>query len=421
MSTSRFKRGLKGILVYGTIIAVTLVVLDVICMALDLFPPRHNFGDPELGWRSAPVTGRMTFGQCLAFESNTTIRYPRNEDGIRTAVPKQQILADTHTVRIGATGDSQTDLCATNENLHSTIAGVELTKLGIPAITLTFGSGRYSPLQAYMAFRQVVKPYNPRVLILNVYTGNDLYDILRSDDRPHLEHGDSGYTIAPPVWFSLDDPADPGKSRILYAARLLGDKSGIRSIYFRFNELRRLGAAHGGGIGDVVGYMRDLWKAREPSVGYPDAFSAQMLNQQLFFHHFPSAQAESMRRMAWLMELIRAENPGMILMMSPIPSYELVGEQPVDPALTRTLSRLPITRAEGIAQEGALYRQLDSLAGAQGWLFVDNLKALQALHPGGRLYNDFDYHLLPVASAAVGAGEAAALRSVLAPPEPARR
>ncbi|HWA16128.1 MAG TPA: hypothetical protein VG817_06840, partial [Gemmatimonadales bacterium] len=197
--------------------------------------------------------------------------------------------------------------------------------------------------------------------------------------------------------------------------KTIGDKTGIRSLWFRFNELRRLGAEYDGGVGDVVGYMKDLWKAREPSVGYPDAFSAQMLNQQLFFHHFPSAKAESIRRMDWLMQVIRRENPDMILVMSPIPSYELVGEQPVDSALARVLGRLPVTREEGMRQEGELYRQLDSLAVKHGWVFVDNLQALQQLPSGGRLFNDFDYHLLPEASAAIGRAEAAALLPLLKP------
>jgi hypothetical protein len=413
MTDSRAKRFFKGLLVYGAIIGVTLVIIDLICIGLGLFPPRYNFGDPVLGWRSAPVTGQMTFGQCLAFESGTTIRYPRNEDGIRIDRRKQAILDDSTTVRIGATGDSQTDLCARNEDLHSTVTGQELTRLGVPAVTLTFASGRYSPLQAYMAFRQIVKPYRPRVLILNVYTGNDLYDILRSDDRPHFEKADTGYRIAPPVWFALDDPETRRRSRLLYAAKMMGDKTGIRSMYFRFSELRRLGAEHGGGIVEVLAYMKDLWKAREPSVGYADAFSAQMLNQQLFFHHFPGALPESMRRVEALMTMIRQENPDMILVMSPIPSYELVGEQPVDSALTRVLARLPVTKEEGVEQEGGLYRQLESLALAKGWLFVDNLKTLRELPVQGRLYNDFDYHLLPPASAAIGAAEARALLPLL--------
>jgi hypothetical protein len=159
--------------------------------------------------------------------------------------------------------------------------------------------------------------------------------------------------------------------------------------------------------------MHDLWKAREPSVGYPDAFSAQMLNQQLFFQHFPSAQEESIRRMRELMTIIRRENPGITLVMSPIPSYELVGAPQIDSALLRTLKRLPMTYDEGRRQEGGLYERLRQLASEQQWTFVDNLAALRGYKGSGRLYNDFDYHLLPPASALVGQAQADALLRVL--------
>ena len=154
-------------------------------------------------------------------------------------------------------------------------------------------------------------------------------------------------------------------------------------------------AAHGAGMLDVVSYMRDLWKARELSLGYSDAFSAQMLNQQLFFQHFPSAGEESIRRMRELMIVIRRENPGITLVMSPIPSYELVGGQQVDNALLRTLKRLPITYDEGRRQEGGMY---DAFANSRmrssgsSWMTSPRYAVI-----GGPLasYNDFDYHLLP--------------------------
>jgi hypothetical protein len=409
MISPRAKRLLTGVLSYAAIIAVTLLVLDGICMAFGLFPPRHNYGDPDLGWRSARPTGKMAFGQCTAFETGAVIRYPRNEDGVRTSLSKEAIVADSTSVKIGVTGDSQTDLCATNAELHAGVLERALVSDGVPAMVLTFGAGRYSPLQAYLAFRKVLGPYHPRVLVLNVYAGNDFYDILRVDDRPHFVKSDSGYSIAGPVWYSLDDPQVRYRSRVLFAARTVADKTGIRQMYFRLTELRRLGAQQGGGLPAVLGYMRDLWKAREPSVGYPDAFSAQMLNQQLFFHRFPRAEEESVARMQALMRLIRSENPGLILVMSPLPSYELTGERPVDSALLKTLERLPVTYEEGVRQEGGLYERLRGLAAAEGWVFVDNLAALKAYHGSGRLYNDFDYHLLPVASELVGRAQAAAL------------
>jgi len=195
----------------------------------------------------------------------------------------------------------------------------------------------------------------------------------------------------------------------MYAVRTLADKSGVRQLYFRLSELRRLGAQQGAGLSAVLSYIHSLWQAREPSVGYSDAFTAQMLNQQLFFHYFPASRDESVRRIQALMELIRRENPRLQLVMSPLPSYELVGELPVDSALVRTLERLPVTYAEGVQQEGELYERLRRLAADHGWVFVDNLATLRAYNGPARLYNDFDYHLLPPASNLVGRAQAAAL------------
>jgi len=413
MASSRVARFLKQLLLYGLIIAVTLAVIDAICIAFDILPPLANYGDPDLGWRPATATGKMAIGKCTEFSTGEVIIYQRNEDGVRTSSTRAAIVADSARLRIGVSGDSQTDLCARNDQIPGGVLEAALNARGHPTTVLTYGAGRYSPLQAYLAFRKVLAPYHPDVFILQVYTGNDLYDILRSDDRPHFVAADSGYRIAQPIWYTYDDPKDRSRSRVLYLFRTLGDRTGIRRVLLRVTELRRLGKQHGAGLFDVVSYMRDVWKARDPAIGYPDAFSAQMLNQQLFFHHFPSAEDESIRRMRELMTMIRRENPRLKLVMSPIPSYELVGGSPVDSALQRTLTRLPITYEEGRRQEGRLYERLRQLASEQEWIFVDNLVALQRYTGSARLYNDFDYHLLPNASALIGQAEAEALMPAL--------
>jgi hypothetical protein len=409
MTSSRARRLLIGSGTYLGIVAGTLLLVDVVCIALGLFPPTHNYGDPELGWRSANATGHMTFGQCIDFATGDVIRYRRNEDGVRTSLSRRLITSDSTSVKIGVTGDSQTELCAPNEQIHSGVLESTLVSRGVPAEVFTYGAGRYSPLQAYLAFRKVLRPYHPAVLVLNVYTGNDFYDLLRVDDRPHFVSSDSGYRIALPVWYSLEDPTAESRSRVLFAGRALADKTGLRQLYLRFLELRRLGAQQHAGMSAILAYMRSLWDAREPSVGYSDAFTAQMLNQQLFFHYFPASRQESVRRIQALMELIRRENPGLLLVMSPLPSYELVGEQPVDSALFRILRRLPVTYGEGVQQEGDLYEQLRGLSSEQGWVFVDNLAALRAHRGPERLFNDFDYHLLPAASGLIGRAQATAI------------
>lgn len=413
MTESRGKRFLKALLVYGAITVVTLAILDVALMATGLFPPQLDYGDPELGWRPADATGTMALGRCLDVATNKVVDYQRNEDGVRTSHPKAELIGDSTHALIGVIGDSHTELCSPNEELHSGILQATLEGEGIRAIALPYGAGKYSPVQMYLAFKLVLKPYHPKVMMFNIYTGNDFYDILRLDDRPHFEPTDSGYVLAPPVWYSRDDPKVKYRSRVLFAIRTIAERVGIRRLYLRVQELNRVARQQGAGYGTVIGYMQDLYKAREPSVGYPDAFTSQMLNQQLFFYRFPPSKAESLRRMKALLQLIRKENPGLILVMSPLPSYELVGEEPVDSALTATLSRIPVTRAAGMQEEGELYGKLRELATEEQWLFVDNLAALRAYKGTGRLYNNYDYHLMPEASVLIGKAQAAVIADTL--------
>lgn len=413
MTAARIRRFFTKVVVYAVIIVVTLLAVDGICMAFGLFPPTHNYGDAVLGWRPAEATGRMALGRCTDFSADTMVAYSRNEDGVRTNLAREQILADSVSVKIAVAGDSHTELCTANSQLHAGVLEADLTQQGVSSIALTYGAGKYSPLQEYLAFRTVLRPYRPHVLVLNLYTGNDFYDMLRSDDRPHFVRSGDGYRIAEPVWFSLDDPAARYRSRVLYAFRLLAVRSGLRPMYHRVVELRRMGNQQGAGVGAVLAYMRNLLRAREPTVGYPDAFTSQMLNQQLFFHHFPSGREESLRQLRALMELIRRENPGLVLVMSPLPSYQLTGEQPVDSILLSTVGRLPISYEGGVRQEQELYDRLRSLSIEQGWIFVDNLMALKAYRGPARLFNKFDYHLLPTASAIIGHAQSAALLDTL--------
>lgn len=418
----RARKFLIPALAYSIVIAATLAVFEVACNLFGILPPAFNPGDPQLGWRPADGTGRFEQGKCTEFSSRETVTYRRNEEGVRSDVSLSDTTGNDGSIRIAVVGDSHTELCAPNEALHSGQLTRRLEDDGVKATPLTYGVGRYSPLQAYLAYREVLRKYHPSVVILNLYTGNDFYDMLRIDDRPHFA-GDTalGYRVVPPVWFTYDDPGSPPRSRILSLARAVGDRTGVRTALQRLSYLRSIGAANGGGVWEVTAYLRSLVDAREPSVGYPDAFTAQMLNQQLFFRFFPKAKRESLNRVQALLAMARRENPGVTFVLSPLPSYQLVGESPVDEALTKTTQRLPVSMSEGIALEQELYDALSRIAAAEGWLFVDNLSALRTYTGRERLFNDFDYHLLPVASSIVGQAQHDVLLPRLLPsPAPTR-
>jgi hypothetical protein len=159
------------------------------------------------------------------------------------------------------------------------------------------------------------------------------------------------------------------------------------------------------GLVKAFSYMKDLRQALEPSLGYKAALAAQIFNQELFFYHFPRSRKESIRRVRYLMKKIRDENPDILVIMSPLPSYQLICGKEVDEGFKRVLERLPFS-FEDRAGEEELYYSLKDASEELGWLFIDNLTALRGYRGPKRLYNAFDYHLTVEASRIIGSNEA---------------
>jgi len=405
----RLKRLGRSVAVYGGIIALTLLLMDGVLIALGMFEPPTQPGHPTVGWISSEPSGSMELYDCWDPGTGEVVLVGRNELGFRTSHSDSELRADTESFEIAVSGDSHTDQCMTNETMHFGVFEEELEALGTPAAVFALGAGRYSPLQEYLAVRDGLDAYSPDAFVMNLYTGNDFYDILRVDDRPHFVRVGEGYEVAPPVWYQLDPPGERKRSRVLYAASKIADRIGVAGLWTRLRYLEAAAREQGGSLASAGAYLLELRKATDSEAGYPAAFAAQMLNQQLFLHRFAGSEDESIRRIRTLMELIRERYPEMLLVMSPIPSYNLVQEQPVDPEFLRVLEDLPITYESGVTTEARLFERLRTEAEAAGWMFIDNLTPL-ASYPGPeRLYNDFDYHITLLANDIIGRNEAAAI------------
>ena len=214
------RRGLVFRLAQVLVISlVALAAFDIILVLLGAFPPRYNFGVPGLGW-VPEHNGAMMVDSCQDFATGGKRHFERNEIGIRTTRPVESIRADSISFKIAVVGDSHTDLCAPNDSTHPGVLEHALNRDGLKSIALSYGVGRYSPLQAYLLYDSRLTALGPTALVLNLYTGNDFYDMMREDDRPHFERVPGGYRIAPPEWFVFDDPDQPKwmrESRILFS------------------------------------------------------------------------------------------------------------------------------------------------------------------------------------------------------------
>lgn len=412
MNLSRLKKHVSGTAVWILIVAGTLLVVDGVLITFDLFPPRYEYGEPELGW--APFTpGKIIQGTCTDYATGQEITILKNELGIRTGVGVDELRSDNESFKIAVVGDSQTALCAPNAQTHPGVFEEAMRQWKGKLHVLSYGQGRYSPLQTYLLFKKRLKQFNPQALVMNFYTGNDFHDMLRIDDRPHFLKSDMGYQIHKPIWFRYQDPGREHKSRVLFLVRSLVKDTGLENLSARLRFLVSLAREQNQSLFEVVSYMNDLRASLETQVGYPEAFAAQFLNQQIFFHHFPNSREESIKMVRFLLQMIREENPDMLLVMSPIPSYQLVQQKPVDDAFMRTIARMPFRYEDGIRQEEELYYGLMALANEWGWLFIDNLTPLRNYSGIERLYDGFDYHLTPIASKVIGVNEAAALTKYL--------
>ena len=274
--------------------------LEVLLRMTGMFAPTYNYGDPEVGWRSAYPSGRLVTDRCFDLVTQRMVEFARNEDGVRTSVPSSALQADTM-YSVAVSGDSHTDLCAPNDRIHFGYLERDLRRDGVPVTVYSYGAGKYSPLQAYLAVRPSMARYRSQAFVLNLYTGNDFMDLLRIDDRPYLVAEGDGYRIADPIWFQQDPPGLKRRSRLVARVARLADASGASRLAVRVAYLRDAAAQQGKGIGDVIGYMNDLRKSGSASVAYSQAFTAQMLNQQLFFQRFGGTREESLRRLAFLL------------------------------------------------------------------------------------------------------------------------
>lgn len=387
-------------------VVLSLALFDGVLIALGVFPPRTNPGHSAVGWISASPRDSMFEEWCTENETGARRSFRRNEDGLRTSFSAGSMVGNSDSVVILVGGDSHTDLCAPNGDTHFGVMEEVLGIDGIKAKVAAFGAGRYSPLQAYLAVEPFISKYGADVFVLNLYTGNDLYDLLRVDDRPHFVKGVGGYELHPPIWYEFDDPAARPKSRVLYAVRQFAEATGVRRQFIRVSFLREAARQQGQGLSSVTAYLNDLRKATSDQTGYPQAFIAQMLNQQLFFHHFDGSEAESLRRVDALLALIREKNPTMTLVLSPLPSYQLIPAAMRDSSFIDVLDRLPITTEGSINQENRIYDSLHEIAERNGWAFVDNREILQAASDSLKLFNKFDYHLEPDASELIGRHQA---------------
>jgi hypothetical protein len=388
--SNRLAKCFKGFFVLAVVNLGLLLGLDLILVKLDLLGPPFAYGTPDVG-----------FGK----------------PGVRTSahhgVPR---ISTPEAIAITMVGDSHSELVFGNPlDTHEFVLEAVLRDAGVPINMISAGRGRYSPLQEYILFKlQLKRAFAPRVLVMNFYSGNDFYDMLRPDDRPHFERDGQSIVIREPLWITYVDPSKRSwiqRSRLLWGIDELSSRFGLPRVITRLRMVSAAASQTDRPLTDTLRYLADLRRSEESRLSYPAAFAAQILNQALFFHHFPGSTRESLAFMRHLMQRIRAENPDMLLVFASIPSAALMDAIPhdVQRLWRETLDRTGLTEAQVGELENGLVNELKTAAVETGWLFVDLRDCLRAAPHSGELYSAEDLHISATASRLIGGCQAEAL------------
>lgn len=388
---TRVVKRLTSFFLLLTINVGIFAAVDWTLVKLDLLTPPFEYGVSEVGFGRPGVRRSTDFG--ISRVNNVS-----------------------NSLAVAMIGDSHSELPFENPlDSHEFVLESTLRAEGLPIEMISAGRGKYSPLQEYLLFKHDLRDaYKPRVLLMNFYSGNDFYDMLRPDDRPHFVRDETNAIVMKePVWISYVNPDTRSwseRSRLLWSVDEITSRLGFPRVATRLRMLSAAGRPDRPRR-DTLRYLAALRKSQEPRLGYPAAFAAQILNQAIFFQHFPESTQESIAYMRSLLQRARAENPDVLLILSSIPSAALMRAVPDDirDPWHGTLQRTGLTE-EGLAGlENDLVDQLKSSTTEAGWLFIDVRGCLRSLSTAEPLYSSYDLHINVAASRRIGQCQAEAL------------
>ena len=179
----------------------SLFVLEVGCRLLGFAPvptiPRPLIDPidlhPEPWLREAQVNGWVHRPkQVTVLDSGHPetglIEIRRNNCGFRedsdTALLKPQGVS-----RVLILGDSHTDgACLNSQSYANRLEALLSSRIGPPRIeVINAGQGSFSPYQEWWLYEQVGRHFSPDLIVVALYSGNDYWELLQTQDRVHLE------------------------------------------------------------------------------------------------------------------------------------------------------------------------------------------------------------------------------------------
>ena len=358
-----------------------------------IFPPHR--GDRLLGTKGFAPGSRIrtkfpeydNSGYLTVVTNN--LGFPQEEDTAPVKKPG--------TRRVAIVGDSQTaGAVGAREAYPHQLQEILNSRGGVPYELLNGGVGRWSPYQYYIQTAHVLTPLAPDHVMVAIYAGNDMQDLVRRDDRPYLTVSRDGSVVEHPPEFVLMEDPDGGdewlrKSRLFSWLKLTLGPNVVYQVK-RANMLFHNLPGDDRSIPTLWTYTQELRKLSGPRLG----FVTQDMNQHLWFKFFPKTLSTAYVLNRHVMQMFQqlAKEKGFRLTYLILPAKVQIepdemadafeDAKRIDPDLTPEKIR---GFADTVSDE--VIKQCREL----GVEYIDPRADLMARREGRRLYFHDDMHL----------------------------
>jgi lysophospholipase L1-like esterase len=386
-----------------------LAVLEIALRIAKVPPLREASGDAALGFVNPP-NGSDTFdfpeyGGKLTLRSNN-LGFREDQDTKLSKSPGTQ--------RIVVVGDSQTaGECANSETYpHQMELALQRENPLRQWEVLNLGTGRYSPYQYLIRTERAAFPLNPDRVIVGLYTGNDLMDLMRRDDRPYLTlKADGSVEEHPPEFVTLSPPGNrPGLLAGSRVYAVLRHAAGPTLVYQIQRASMLLRATRGHNVFSIGSYMWDVKRTVDISLG----LSTQSALQSVWFRHFPETQPTALALNKWVTRRFKelCETRHISLTYALIPSKIQIEPDDFPDVLARLQHRDPtMTLGSMQAAENELTERVLQDLRDLGVPAIDLRPALKQGKAAGRMYYRDEMHLTPAGNRVVAEAIADVLRA----------
>tara|TARA_R110002049_G_scaffold2750_8_gene22208 strand:+ start:144423 stop:145727 length:1305 start_codon:yes stop_codon:yes gene_type:complete len=315
------------------------------------------------------------------------IQFRRNQSSFRED-QETPINKPAQTLRIVVMGDSHTDGAVRNSKSYANLLESKLcdakTKRVVDVINAGFSV--FSPYQELWAYKKVLKHFDPDMLIVGFYAGNDIWD-LAATDRVHLELRDDQFVHAPKP--QVDEPDYKDISGFRRFKNYFRDRFGLYQALASIDILRSVF-----GQAPESDEMVDRID-KVAAVGSGAYF--QCLGQAHFFAKNPEAWDQCREKMRYVMEQFQLEtkDADVELLYLIIPTLRQIHPESDIDRLNQVAEILDLTEDDLNCDERAC-EMVAEMAKELGISVIDLRPAFRkaiAETQGLQLYWRFDHHI----------------------------